>query len=130
MDNLNKYENTIKELYDKVNELEHVIYKGNGKPALIVQIADLQHQLNSLDQNVSTRFESLLDTLNAKFAHINTILSTYNNGVVEIDKKITQHIDNTEEMNINANSNKTAIIVAIIACVGSVLASMANVFIR
>lgn len=130
MDNLNKYENTIKELYDKVNELEHVIYKGNGKPALIVQIADLQHQLNSLDQNVSTRFESLLDTLNAKFAHINTILSTYNNGVVEIDKKITQHIDNTEEMNINANSNKTAIIVAIIACVGSVLASMANVFMR
>lgn len=130
MDNLNKYENTIKELYDKVNELEHVIYKGNGKPALIVQIADLQHQLNSLDQNVSTRFESLLDTINAKFAHINTILSTYNNGVVEIDKKITQHIDNTEEMNINANSNKTAIIVAIIACVGSVLASMANVFIR
>lgn len=130
MDNLNKYENTIKELYDKVNELEHVIYKGNGKPALIVQIADLQHQLNSLDQNVSTRFESLLDTLNAKFAHINTILSTYNNGVVEIDKKITQHIDNTEEANINANSNKTAIIVAIIACVGSVLASTANVFIR
>ena len=122
-----KYESDIKEIYEKVNELERAIYKGNGKPALIVQISDLQHQLNSLDQNVNMRFDSIINTINAKFAHMNTLLSTYNAGVSEIDDKISQHISDTETMNTNASNNKTAVIVAVIACIGSILASASTV---
>lgn len=127
MKDADKYELAIKEIYDKVNELERAIYKGNGKPALIVQISDLQHQLNGLDQNVNMRFDSITNTINAKFAHMNTLLSTYNSSVSEIDDKISQHISDTEAMNTNASNNKTAIIVAVIACIGSILASISTV---
>lgn len=133
------YEATIKDIYDKVNELDRAIYKGNGKPALMTIINDLQHKVNSLDdnvntrfktldQNVDTRFQALTDTINAKFAHINTQLTTYNGNVMEVDEKISQHIKDTGEMNMNANNNKTSVIVAVIACLGSVLASAVTIF--
>ena len=125
--NANNYEIVINELYKKIDDLERIIYRGNGKPALLTQINDLQHQINNLDQNVNTRFQALLDTINAKFAHMNTQLTTYNNSIVNVDDKITQHIEDTGEINVNNNNNKTAIIVAVIACIGSLITSIVTI---
>lgn len=127
IDTSDKYESAIKEIYAKVNEIERVIFKGNGSPSLIVQITNLQNQINTLDENVDVRFQSLLDTINAKFAHMNTNLTTYNNNIAEVNDKLTQHISDSEDAKNNNATNKTAIIVACIACVGSILTSVATV---
>lgn len=128
MINPENYEAAIKEIYDKVNELDRAIYKGNGKPALMTVINDLQHKVNTLDENVNSRFQSLMDTINGKFALINTQLTTYNGNVMEVDEKISQHIKDTGEMNMNASNNRTSVVVAIIACIGSILASAVTIF--
>lgn len=122
-----QYESAINEIYAKVNEIERVIFKGNGSPSLIVQITNLQNQINTLDENVDVRFQALLDTINAKFAHMNTNLTQYNSAINEVNDNLTQHIKNSEDAKNNNNTNKTAIIVACIACVGSILASISTV---
>ena len=76
---------------------------------------------------MDVRFQSLLDTINAKFAHMNTNLTTYNNNIAEVNDKLTQHISDSEDAKNNNATNKTAIIVACIACVGSILTSVATV---
>ena len=127
IDSSDQYETAIREIYAKVNEIERVIFRGNGTPSLIVQITNLQNQINTLDENVDVRIQALTDTINAKFAHMNTNLSQYNTSISEVNNKLTKHISDSEDVKNNAATNRTAIIVACIACIGSILASVSTV---
>lgn len=143
----------IGEISNRVDDLERTVFKGDIKPALVVQIAELQQQLNSLstkvdsklenlEQNVKSQLKSLLETVNLKFAHINTTLSTYNDSIAanhlevqtlikKLDDNLSDHIKETANFKTQSDTNKTAIIVAVIACIGSILASISSViFIR
>lgn len=122
-----EYENTIKDVCNRVNELEHLIYKGNGKPALIVQISELQHQVTTLTENFNTRIATLNETLDMKFANMNAILKEYNENVSNVEHELKAHIDTTEECKNQTASNRTAVIVAIIACIGAILSNVVAV---
>lgn len=119
-----EYENTIKDVCSRINELEHLIYKGNGKPALIVQISELQHQVATLSENFDSRFVSLSETLNMKFANMNAILKNYNDNVNGVKQELQEHIDKTEDYKAQTSNNKTAVVVAVIACIGAILSNV------
>lgn len=122
-----EYENAIKDVCSRINELEHLIYKGNGKPALIVQISELQHQVATLSENFDSRFASLSETLNMKFANMNAILKGYNDNVSNVEHELHEHINATEDYKAQTSNNKTAVIVAIIACIGAILSNVVAV---
>lgn len=122
-----EYENAIKDVCSRINELEQLIYKGNGKPALIVQISELQHQVATLSENFDSRFASLSETLNMKFANMNAILKNYDDNVNNVKQELEDHIDKTEDYKAQVSNNKTAVIVAVIACIGAILSNVVAV---
>lgn len=119
-----EYENTIKDVCSRISELEQLIYKGNGKPALIVQISELQHQVATLSENFDSRFVSLSETLNMKFANMNAVLKGYNDNVNDVKQELEAHIDKTEDYKTQTSNNKTAVVVAVIACIGAILSNV------
>lgn len=121
------YESSIKELCERVNELEHLIYKGNGKPALIVQIAELQHQLSALGENMNNRLDNILEVINNRIINMSDAITTCTKNVDNLDDRLDTHISESEEYKANSNNNKTAIVVAVIACLGAILSNIVAV---
>jgi len=81
----------VEEINKLKTDLEGIfktLYKGNGTPALVTQVAKLEQQITNLDEKLENKFDHITEVVTEKFSHLaETIQSEFHESKSQKEKK-------------------------------------------
>jgi len=75
IDDLEPLKAEVKRMKDEVYDINKTVFKGNGKPPIISQLANLENEVKNLSENIDLRISSLDSEISLKFKHITELVS-------------------------------------------------------
>jgi len=125
---------TIKKIQEDLKEVYKTVYQGNGKPALVTQLHELQGKLKShhehMDQkliNVNDKIDGLEKEIELKFKNITDVVTEkFNNIAVQIASEFgRKRTESTNMWNF-----KTAVTTSILATFTSIFVILVSELIK
>lgn len=124
----------IKKLQEEVKEVYKTVYQGNGKPAIVTQLSDLQGRIKSHHEQIDTKvshvyekIESLETEIELKFKNITDIVTERFNN---ISTQIASEFGRKHAERISMWNFKTAVTTAALASFTSVFVLLLSEFIK
>ncbi len=68
--NVSVHVEEINKLKTDLEGIFKTLYKGNGTPALVTQVAKLEQQITNLDEKLENKFDHITEVVTEKFSHL------------------------------------------------------------
>jgi seryl-tRNA synthetase len=86
--NVSVHVEEINKLKTDLEGIFKTLYKGNGTPALVTQVAKLEQQITNLDEKLESKFDHITEVVTEKFSHLaETIQSEFHESKNQKEKK-------------------------------------------